>query len=257
MVWEPSTRTVDICTHGGRWVIHAVMELAQREGFELVEMRLPLPPEAVDAADELEQEILQYLPLARTKEAIQTLLNQKQAWAELLSDMTPAVSDRRKQALGNQALHWLLYPPRIAILGIPNAGKSTLANAMFGRQRSIVADLPGTTRDYVEDYANLSGMPAVLVDTPGLRRSADSIEVQAIAISRDQIASADLQILLLDPTQDRAGQEEMIARHPSALLVIGKADMAVLSPPPGGRQRRQSIPSASAPRPVRACPNSI
>ncbi len=224
VLWDELTQSADICTHCGRWVVHSVVELARREGFEFVDAKPPLPVESVDAADVFEGEILQYLPLARTKEAIRTLLNQRDAWSHL-----PTTSEAQATILADRSLHWLLCPPRIAIIGIPNAGKSTLANALFGRDRNIVADTPGTTRDYVEDFANLSGLPVTLVDTPGLRCSTDAIEMEAIELSREPIASADLQILLLDPTQGSAAQEDLIIGHPGAVLVVGKADVAASS----------------------------
>jgi tRNA modification GTPase len=127
--------------------------------------------------------------------------------------------------LADRSLSWLLHPPRIAIIGVPNAGKSTLANRQFGQQRSIVADLPGTTRDYVEDFANLGGLPVQLVDTPGLRVAGGELESAAIAASAEQIALADLRILLLDPTQARARQQELADYYPDALKVSGKADL--------------------------------
>jgi tRNA modification GTPase len=223
VTWDEARGIADVGVHGGTWVVHEVLELARREGFEIVEAGTPLPELAVDAEDVLEREILQYLPLARTKEAIQTLLNQKKAWAELQSTL----ENRKSEMLEDRSLHWLLHPPRIAIIGVPNAGKSTLANRLFGQQRSIVADLPGTTRDYVEDFANLGGLPVVLVDTPGLRVAADHIESAAIEVSRERIASADLRLLLLDPSQKRGLQEELAGWYPDAIRVSGKADMGV------------------------------
>lgn len=221
VLWNETAQSADICTHGGRWVVHSVVELARREGFELVDAGPPLPAEAVDGENDLEREILQHLPLARTIEAIRTLLNQKEAWSRL-----PTTAESRTSMLADRSLHWLLHPPRIAIIGIPNAGKSTLANVLFGRDRNIVADTPGTTRDYTEDFANLSGLPVTLVDTPGLRHSTDPIEMEAIELSREAIASADLQVLLLDPTQEPTAQEELVVLHPNAMAILGKADVA-------------------------------
>jgi tRNA modification GTPase len=174
------------------------------------------------------------------------LLNQREAWRNLqsrilnlksqLSGFQSEISDLRSAVshlLTDRSLHWLLHPPRIAIIGIPNAGKSTLANALLGRQHSIVSDTPGTTRDYVEELADLSGLAVQLVDTPGLRASEDQIEMAAIGISKDQIESADLQILLLDPTQPEAPQRELAAKYPRALRIGSKSDIAADAPPGG------------------------
>jgi tRNA modification GTPase len=106
-------------------------------------------------------------------------------------------------------------------------GKSTLANQLFGQERSITADTPGTTRDWVADLANLDGLPIHLLDTPGQREaSADPIERAAIARSRAEIERADLVVVVLDPTQPLdPAQSEILARYPSGTLVVNKSDL--------------------------------
>src|SRR6185503_2714425 len=96
---------------------------------------------------------------------------------------------------------WMLHPPRVAIVGEANVGKSTLANQLFAQERSITADLPGTTRDWVGEVANVDGLPVTLVDTPGVRETADEVEREAIARSGEQVAAADLILLVLDATR--------------------------------------------------------
>lgn len=220
VIYDPAGAAADICTHGGTWVVQSLLDLARREGFAVEEPTLPLAPLASDSDEILQQEIMSYLPLARTREAIATLLNQEKAWAGNFTQ------DERQGIAGDRSLHWLLHPPRVGIIGVPNAGKSTLANRIFGQERSIVADVPGTTRDYVEEFANLGGLPVRLVDTPGLRATADSIEAAAIGVSLDAIASADLLILLLDPTQPPEPQQLLAGQYPAALRVSGKSDIA-------------------------------
>lgn len=89
---------------------------------------------------------------------------------------------------------------RIAIVGPPNAGKSSLLNRLLGHDRSIVADTPGTTRDYVEERADLGGVPCVLIDTAGLRETDD--EVESIGVNRSRLiaANADLVWYVFDAT---------------------------------------------------------
>ena len=105
------------------------------------------------------------------------------------------------EILQDRSLWWLLNPPQIAIVGEPNVGKSTLANQLFGEKRSITADMPGTTRDWVGDFANIGGLAVHLIDTPGLRETGDEIERAAIAVSEEKVAQSDLKICVLDATQ--------------------------------------------------------
>ena len=127
----------------------------------------------------------------------------------------------------DHSLYWLLHPPRVAIIGVPNAGKSTLANRLFAQERSITADLPGTTRDWVGEIANVDGLAVMLVDTPGLRHTDDPIESEAIRRSKGQIERADLVVLVLDVTQPRdPDQLALEAAHRCALVVVNKSDQA-------------------------------
>lgn len=89
---------------------------------------------------------------------------------------------------------------RIAILGPPNAGKSSLLNAILGIDRAIVTPVPGTTRDYIEESVELNGFPAVLIDTAGLRETIDPIEELGVQKARAIAANADLIWLLQDAT---------------------------------------------------------
>ena len=127
--------------------------------------------------------------------------------------------------LADRALWWLLHPPRVAVVGVANVGKSTLANQLFAQERSITADLPGTTRDWVGEIADVNGLAVMLVDTPGLRATADPIERAAIDRGREQIAAADLVVLVLDPTRPlEPEQAALVDAYPSALPVVNKTD---------------------------------
>jgi tRNA modification GTPase len=209
----------DISLHGGPWVVRSVLELARREGFNVIDRHeMPLPAAAVDAESVIEREVERYLPMATTELAVRTLLAQPAAWAAL--DGAAA-----RRMLADRSLYWLLHPPRVAIVGIPNVGKSTLANQLFGAERVITADVPGTTRDWVGEIANLDGLAVMLVDTPGRRATDDPIEREAIERSGEQVAAADLVVLVLDPTQPREpGQAELERLYPGALRVVNKSD---------------------------------
>jgi tRNA modification GTPase len=132
--------------------------------------------------------------------------------------------------LSDRSLHWLLHPPRVAIVGTANVGKSTLANQLFARERVITADLPGTTRDWVGEIADVNGLAVMLVDTPGVRETADPLEQHAIALSRPVMDEADAVVLVLDPTQPmEPDQSALIARFPNAIVVINKSDRGSLT----------------------------
>ena len=107
---------------------------------------------------------------------------------------------------------------RAVIAGKPNAGKSSLMNAILGEGRVIVTDIPGTTRDTVEESASLGGVPIVLVDTAGLRESDDKVEQIGIERTAQAIAGADLVILVLD------GSRELDEEDEKALSLVEKTD---------------------------------
>jgi tRNA modification GTPase len=117
----------------------------------------------------------------------------------------------------------------VAIAGVANVGKSRLMNRLAGEERSIVTEVPGTTRDSLHAEVSVAGVPVLLVDTAGLRETGDPVEREGIRRARDVIASADLVLFLLDGSRraeegDRLAYRE-IADRPH-LLVLNKADLA-------------------------------
>lgn len=87
---------------------------------------------------------------------------------------------------------------RLVIAGSVNAGKSSLLNAVVGRNRALVTEVPGTTRDFIEEVVDLGGLCVRLVDTAGLRETADPVEALGIAASRQQVEGADALLLVVD-----------------------------------------------------------
>jgi tRNA modification GTPase len=234
---------VDISLHAGEWVVQSVLALARKEGFELSEATNPppIPLEAADGANILEREVNAHLPLARTELGVRVLLHQQAAWDEFIRRATPGAAEEAHLArwmqkaeglkgeiaaiLADKGLWWLLNPPRVAIIGAPNVGKSTLANRLFAQERVITADLPGTTRDWVGEIANLDGLAVMLVDTPGIRQTEDAIESEAIARSGEQILSAGLVVVVVDATRPLEGdQADVLDAWPDALRVVNKTD---------------------------------
>ncbi len=221
VVLHDNGAAADLNLHGGPWVVTSVLELLRREGFEIVDTgEGPLPAEALDGDDELWREVMAHLPLARTEQALRVLLAQPAAWRALQPGHDPAA------ILHDWSLWWLLHPPRVAIVGLPNVGKSTLANQLFGQERSITADLPGTTRDWVGEMANLDGLAVMLVDTPGLRKTRNEIERAAIERSGAEVKRANLIVLVLDASAPASREElTMIEAYPDALIVCNKSDV--------------------------------
>ena len=117
---------------------------------------------------------------------------------------------------------------RAAIVGRPNAGKSSLLNQLLGHDRAIVSPIPGTTRDTIEETANIRGLPVVFVDTAGLRESGDEIELEGIRRSRDTLAKAELILLVLDASEPLTSAEEKYLAEfagKKCLLVRNKIDL--------------------------------
>lgn len=113
----------------------------------------------------------------------------------------------------------------VVLAGPPNAGKSTLLNALAGREAAIVSSLPGTTRDAIEVRCDLGGLPVVLVDTAGLRETEDPVELEGIRRTRHRMEDADL-VLHLSPAD---GPGEAIAQQPRGLAVRTKIDLVASS----------------------------
>src|ERR1041385_7309403 len=90
---------------------------------------------------------------------------------------------------------------RVAIIGRPNAGKSSLLNQLLGHDRAIVSAIPGTTRDTIEETANVRGLPVVFIDTAGLREARDEIEVEGVRRSRQSLQRAEFILHVLDGSE--------------------------------------------------------
>jgi tRNA modification GTPase len=129
---------------------------------------------------------------------------------------------------------------RVVLIGRPNAGKSTLFNALAGAARAIVTDVPGTTRDLLTEKVEIGGLAVTLVDTAGLRIDTDdAIESEGMSRARAAALDADLQVLLLDRSSPLMDEDHALIAETSAaprLLVATKTDLApVWTDLPGAR----------------------
>lgn len=118
---------------------------------------------------------------------------------------------------------------RLSIVGRPNAGKSSLLNRLLNFERAIVTDIPGTTRDALEELIEINGIPVILIDTAGVRPTEDRVELIGIERTGQAIARADLVVLLVDLTQGWGPAEDELARLAAGKPVIvagNKIDIA-------------------------------
>jgi tRNA modification GTPase len=121
----------------------------------------------------------------------------------------------------------------LAIVGRPNAGKSSLFNRLVQRDRAIVTATPGTTRDLVTEHVSLEGIPVELIDTAGLRQSTDEAETIGIAKTREAMAEADIVLLVLDATAPIHPEDEAtistLTNRP-LIIAINKSDLSASTP---------------------------
>jgi tRNA modification GTPase len=111
---------------------------------------------------------------------------------------------------------------RVAIVGAPNAGKSSLFNALAGASRAIVSEVPGTTRDLVTEVVDIDGLRVTLVDTAGLRETEDLVEVEGVARAQQSMAVADLVLMVEDRSRGRVNKAP---RDKKVLCVANKIDL--------------------------------
>ena len=125
---------------------------------------------------------------------------------------------------------------RAAIIGRPNAGKSSLLNQLLGHDRAIVSHIAGTTRDTIEETANVRGIPVVFIDTAGLREAKDEIESEGIRRSRESLTKAELILHVLDASEPLHVEDERLLAEFAAkkrILVRNKIDLSVKLDLPG------------------------
>ena len=117
---------------------------------------------------------------------------------------------------------------KTAIIGKPNAGKSSLLNAILKEDRAIVTEIEGTTRDTIEEFVNINGVPLKLIDTAGIRDAKDEVEKIGISKSREIAKEADLVIAIFDSSKELS-KEDMeileIAKNKKSIIILNKMDL--------------------------------
>ncbi|MGC9418324.1 MAG: tRNA uridine-5-carboxymethylaminomethyl(34) synthesis GTPase MnmE [Rhodovulum sp.] len=140
---------------------------------------------------------------------------------EVLALLDDVSGSLRAEIAGVQVAERIRDGFEVAIVGPPNAGKSTLLNYLAGRDAAITSEQAGTTRDVIEVRMELHGLPVTMLDTAGLRDSDDAVETIGIERAISRARAADLRIFLLDGS----GRTEGLAPLPEDILVNGKADL--------------------------------
>jgi tRNA modification GTPase len=117
---------------------------------------------------------------------------------------------------------------KAVIVGKPNVGKSSLLNEFTGKNRAIVTDIPGTTRDIIEDYVDINGMPMRILDTAGIRETEDLVEKIGVQKTEKEIQAADLIILVIDASEGISKEEIKILEKASdkkVIVLLNKIDL--------------------------------
>ncbi len=258
---------VEINGHGGIVALRRILSLCQRQGIRLAEAGEFTARAFLNGRLDLAQaEAVLDIVRAKTEVSLQAAVGQLTGH---LSDQVRSVRSRLVEALAyleasidfvedeipereigpdlEQAratlLHLLadadrgiLYRQglRVAIVGRPNVGKSSLLNRLLRTSRAIVTEFPGTTRDTLEETLNLQGIPVVLVDTAGIAEKTENpIERLGIERSRAALAQADLALLVVDASQPLTDADQAIAalvQEKPAIVVLNKIDRLERTP---------------------------
>lgn len=196
---------VDISAHGGVRVVERILRSLERLGTRLFNGDEPC--DAIWPGDNLiEREAVRAISRAKTARAVRFLAWQRTNLAgrlEGVASLCESSPDEARQQLevmaaGFPAAKTLVDGATVAIVGPPNAGKSTLFNHLVGRSAAIVSPGPGTTRDWVTESVEMDGVPLELVDTAGRNESPDRLEYRAAQVGWKLAAEADICLLVLD-----------------------------------------------------------
>lgn len=228
-----SAESVEIHGHGGYAAVARLVELLTLSGCQRRDWRDwarqqsddPITADARLALADARTERTARILLDQFHGALRTAVEEIRRW--LQHGEHAAARHALETLLGRAALgQHLTTPWRVVLAGPPNAGKSSLLNALVGYQRAIVHAVPGTTRDVVTATTALDGWPVELADTAGLREAMQPVEQAGIALAQQTLATADLVLLVFDGSQPwSADDAALVATHSDAILVYNKSDL--------------------------------
>ncbi len=116
----------------------------------------------------------------------------------------------------------------VVIVGVPNVGKSSLLNTLLQEERALVTAIPGTTRDTIEEYIDINGIPVRIIDTAGIRDNAEEVEQLGINRAREQINRADLVLFLVDGARRLLDDDRLLfssVSHKPTITIVNKCDL--------------------------------
>jgi len=255
---------VEINTHSGTVVLKAVLDLVLQNGARLAEPgeftkraflngRIDLT-QAEAVIDIINARSEQALALAAAhmggglknriltiREALVNVMAPLEAAIDFPEDVEPADAGMWAERLRQDVLqplealvrayssaHFFREGLRLAVVGRPNVGKSSLMNRLVCKERTIVSPYPGTTRDFIEESIEINGIPVVVADTAGLHPTLDPVETIGILKTRDYIDSCDLVLLVLDASTVFDAEDRRIfesVRADRMILVLNKQDL--------------------------------
>ena len=140
---------------------------------------------------------------------------------EIIGEMQGMISSANEGRILREGLN-------VVIVGKPNVGKSSLLNALLMEKRAIVTEIPGTTRDVIEEYINLEGIPLKIIDTAGIRETEDVVEKIGVEKSKEKIEEADLIIMMLDISNELDEEDKEIVNYikdKKYIILLNKADL--------------------------------
>ena len=231
VVARVSPREAHLCLHAGAYAVRAVEDRLRQLGVEVAE---PSAAPSIDPGD-FEGALDHALASARCRVAVELLEQQPRLWSEagllgagrVTRPPTTAELDRAG------VLRHVLAPARIVAVGLANAGKSTLLNALAKRSVSVVADEAGTTRDHVGVWLDLQGFRVHWIDTPGVLEDPTGLDARALDRAAGQVSHADLVIACVpaDAAGAAEGLDAVLAAFPDiapdrVLPCLTKADLA-------------------------------
>jgi tRNA modification GTPase len=225
--------SLEIHCHGGQAAAERILRDLARAGFEIVHWSDMLASEK----SPLHAELIGQLCRATTLQTSAILWEQTNGIFESSIAALQSLATSDLAAAGARIREWLTWIDfgvhltrqwSVVLAGRPNAGKSSLINAILGYTRSVVFDQPGTTRDVVHASTAVDGWPIELADTAGQRESADPLESAGIELARQTLEAADLPMILIDISQPASPTDRaLISQYPQALVVAHKCDLPV------------------------------